>query len=76
MVRSRNLQGWLAEFSEKVGEWHHRDHGEIGTDWDTDGETMEREAQIGPHYIKTLKQSHFRTPEGPIYPQKGTHTTL
>lgn len=24
--------GWLAEFSEKVGEWRHGDHGKIGTD--------------------------------------------
>lgn len=32
LVQLRNLQGWLAEFSEQVGEWHHGDPGDAGTD--------------------------------------------
>lgn len=52
-VQLRNLQGWLAEFSEQVGEWHHGGHGDAGTDGDMQD-------------LKGLKEGHFRTPVGPL----------
>lgn len=49
----RNLQGWLAELSEQVGEWHHGHHGDPGTDGDMQA-------------LEGLKEGHFRTPVGPL----------
>lgn len=50
LVQLRNLQGWLAEFSE-VGAWHHGDHGDTGTA----GHMQD---------LKGLKEGHFRSPVG------------